>query len=325
MNWSKKTVKFLGLACVTSLFFFVAGCSSDSSDSSPTDPGTTPAPESSGSTPDVGSSATGTDPTIPSANSSLYTFETTPGALAVAPDVDGFYDMGDVYKAVPKTSKIAFVIRHSKRGKSSKSESQLTPIGIQMAQTLGAKQVGDEAFYYASTDFVRTRETCNNIAIGRGETDVKVVTWDAINGGYFLKVPSSTLDSLVSKAGGNPRYISQYAFGDPFTNFADVLPSYFYDLYERGNQFVNDVVVANMPNWNRVSVLVTHDMLIEPLVVFVSNRTIDLRVYKDNFRWINYLSGVAVIVDEANKVTVLPVRGDEVGWMTFRDEVDEGV
>ena len=72
-------------------------------------------------------------------------------------------------------------------------------------------------------------------------------------------------------------------------------------------------------------ILVTHDMLIEPLVVFVSNRTIDLRVYKDNFRWINYLSGVAVIVDEANKVTVLPVRGDEVGWMTFRDEVDEGV
>ncbi len=194
-----------------------------------------------------------------------------------------------------------------------------------MAQTLGTKLVGDESFYYASTDFVRTRETCSNIAIGRGEADAKVVTWDAINGGYFLTVPSDTLDALVSKVGGNPKYIAQYAYGAPFSNFADVLPSYFYDLFERGNQFVSEVVVANMSNWNRVSVLVTHDMLIEPLIAFVSNRTIDLRVYEGNFRWVNYLSGVAVIVDEANKVTVLPVRGDEVGWMTFRDEVDEGV
>jgi hypothetical protein len=42
-------------------------------------------------------------------------------------------------------------------------------------------------------------------------------------------------------------------------------------------------------------------------------------------RWINYLSGIAVIVDESGSVTVLPVRGDEVGWMIIRDEVDEEV
>ena len=64
-----------------------------------------------------------------------------------------------------------------------------------MAQTLGTKLASEEAFYYSSTDFLRTRETCKNIAIGRGEGEVEVVTWDGIDGGYFLTVPSDTLES----------------------------------------------------------------------------------------------------------------------------------
>ena len=259
----------------------------------------------------------------------FYTFQTTPGALAIVPDADGFYDAGDVYKAVPKTSKIAFVLRHSKREKTNTGKnSTLTPIGIEMAQTLGAKLAGDESFYYASTDFVRTRATCENIAIGRGET-AEVVTWDeGIYGGYFLTVSSSTLDSLVSKLGGNPRYIAMYAYGDPFPttrNLNEILPTYFHDFFQRGNQFINEVIVANMPNWKRVSVLVSHDMLVAPLIILVSKRTIDLKIYETANHWVNYISGIAVIVDEAGVVTALPVRGADVGWMSPREEVDEGV
>ena len=80
-----------------------------------------------------------------------------------------------------------------------------------------------------------------------------------------------------------------------------------------------------MPNLKRVSILVSHDMLVEPLIVFVSNRTIDLKYYQSPFRWVNYLSGIAVIVDEAGAVTALPVRGDSVGWMLPADEVVETV
>lgn len=255
-----------------------------------------------------------------------FTLATTPGTLALIPDADGFYDMGDVYKAVPKTSKIAFVIRHSKRQKNNLgTESSLTPIGIQMAQTLGAKLVGDEPFYYSSTNFLRTRATCEYIAAGRGET-AEVVTWDGINGSYFLTVPSDTLDAYVSKRGGNPKFIAMYAYGADYpAALASTLSTYFHDFFPRGTQFVKEVIVANMPNWKRVSILVSHDMLVEPLVAFVSNRTINLKVFEDPYRWVNYLSGIAVIVDEAGAVTALPVRGDEVGWMIPKDEVDEGV
>lgn len=244
--------------------------------------------------------------------------------IAVVPDEDGFYDMGEVYKAVPTTSKIAFIIRHSKRQKSTGTESLLTPIGEQMALTLGGKLVGDEPFYYASTDFIRTRKTCELIATGRGET-AEVVTWDGIDGAYFLTVPSDTLDAAVSKQGGSQKYIARYAYGvlNPANALEQKLQGYFYDLFERGNQFVNEVIVANMPSWKRVSVFATHDVLIEPLIVFVTNRTINLRFYERPFRWVNYLSGVAVIVDDQNRVTVLPTKGDVQGWMIPSQEIDE--
>ena len=279
--------------------------------------------------------ASSSDVSIPASSADVapgtFTFVNTPGTLALTPDADGFYDMGDVYKAVPTTSKIAFVIRHSKREKNNLgTESSLTPIGIQMAQTLGTKLASDESFYYSSTNFLRTRATCENIAAGRGETGIEVVTWDGINGSYFLTVPSDTLDALVSKRGGNPKYIAMYAYGADYSVYApsavaSVIPAYFYDLFERGNQFLSEVIVANMPTWKRVSILVSHDMLVEPLIAFVSNRTINLRVFETPFRWVNYLSGIAVIVDEAGAVTALPVRGDEVGWMIPKDEVDESV
>ena len=313
---------FLSFACAVAFSAYMAGCSDDSS------------PSSSG-TPSQGSalsSSAGSTDSLPGSSSASapqadFTFATTPGSLPLVADEDGFYDMGDVYKAVPKTSKIAFVIRHSKREKKNTgTESKLTPIGIQMAKTLGEKLAGDESFYYASTNFLRTRTTCEYIAAGRGETGASVVTWDGINGGYFLTVPSDTLDALVSSRGGNPKYIAQYAYGVPYTGeyVAERIVNYFYDFFPRGNQFVKEVIVDNIQSCKRVSILVSHDMLVEPLVVFVSNRTINLKIYESPFRWVNYLSGIAVIVDETGAVTVLPVRGDEYGWMVPRDEVDEG-
>lgn len=243
--------------------------------------------------------------------------------IAVAPDEDGFYDMADVYKAVPATSKIAFVIRHSKRERNVGTEAALTPIGIQMANDLGKRMGGDEKFYYASTDFLRTRSTCERIAEGRGET-AEVVTWDAINGGYFLTVPSDTLDEAVKNRGGNAKYIAMNAYGVEFpAAVAKDIQDYFYDHYPRGKQFVHEVVVANMPNWERVSILVSHDLLMEPLIAYVSDRTINLKIYQKPYHWANYLSGIAVIIDANGSITVLPVKGAEFGWMIVSEDIKE--
>lgn len=318
------------------LFFFVIvsiiGCGNDESSPSPVTPDVPASSAVITSSADIALSSFVQDTLVVEVSSSSVltinsvgssVFSTT--LAGATPDADGFYDIGVVYNAAPTTSKIAFVIRHSKREKNNLGqESTLTPIGVEKALAAGAKLAGDESFYYASTDFVRTKETCRNIALGRGEENPEINVWDGINGGYFLTVPTDTMDALMSTRGGSSRYIAQWAYGVPLSNryVAEHASGYFYDLFERGNQFVNEIVVANMPKWKRVSILATHDLLVEPLIVYVSNRTIDLKVY-ESFKWVNYLSGIAVIVDEVGAVTVLPVRGDEVGWMIPRDEIIE--
>ena len=261
-----------------------------------------------------------TDPVVnPDPSTTVSSFNRDPAAanLVVTPDSTGFFDVGDVYKAVPATSKLVFVMRHAERETSEGQESLLTEKGVEQALSVGTKLAGgDESFYYSSTDFIRTRTTAENIAKGRGESGVEVVTWDGINGGYFLKVPSDTMDAFVRNRGGSWKFISSWAYDDPnpsrFTK--DKIPEYLYELMPRGDQFVNEVILANLPNWKRVSVLISHDLLIEPLIAYASNRTVDLKFYESG-KWANYLSGIAIVVDEANLVTLLPVRGIDLGYM----------
>lgn len=241
--------------------------------------------------------------------------------LTLAADTNGFYDVGDIYKAVPAESKIVFVLRHAERESGLGKESPLTEVGVQQALDVGAKLASDESFYFGSTDFLRTRTTAENIAKGHGEASVTVDTLSIINGGYFLTVPSDTLDALVSKRGGNFLYVSQWAYGVPFTNNYAVqhgVATYFYDLFERGDQFINEVILANLPNWKRVSVLITHDLLTEPLAVYASNRMVDLKTY-ESYRWINYVAGIAVVINANGLVTVLPARGVDVGFLNTKD------
>ncbi|WP_405338401.1 histidine phosphatase family protein [Fibrobacter sp.] len=234
--------------------------------------------------------------------------------LSVEPDTNGFYDVGDIYKAAPETYRIAFVLRHAARESGLGQESALTEAGVAQALNVGAKLAGgDESFYYASTDFVRTRETCNNIAKGRGETDFETETQaELLNGSYFLTVSSDSLDAYAKKKGGSWKVVSAYAFGEQFQ--VETLNLHFYDLFERGNQFVMENIVANMPKWKRVSVLVSHDVLLEPLVVYASNRQATVNFYRDG-RWVNYLSGIAVVLNAEDQVEVYPVRGNDVGFM----------
>lgn len=324
---------FAGVIAISAMSLFVACGGDDNNPSAPpatsSDSGSVAAPASSGSIvlPGISSAAMAGTPNASAQYEAPFTFYTSPAStgLALTPDEDGFYAMGDVYKAVPKTSKIAFVIRHSKRQKSTGTESQLTPIGQQMAKDLGGTLVGDDEFHYASTNFVRTRNTAELIAEGRGEV-AEVETWEGIDGAYFLTVPSDTLDATTEKSGGSLKYIARYAYGALTGTNAVIqkLQTYFYeDFFGRGNQFVNEVIVANIDKWKRVSVLVSHDVLVEPLIAFVSNRTINLKSFETPFHWVNYLSGIAVIVDSQNKITALPVKGDSVGWMIPAQEVKE--
>lgn len=311
------------------------GCSEDSSSGTDAPVAETPSSailSSAATVPDVpatssdaqttsveGSSSSVTTPVDQSSSTPAEVGGFTSGAFTITatPDSNGFYEISEVYKAVPDDHKIVFVIRHAERQKSEGQESLLTEDGVAQAQALGQRIGPGEAFYYASTDFIRTRETCNNIAIGRGES-AEVVTWNGINGDYFFRVTTDSLDAVIKSRGGSWKNISQWAYGLKISNayVARLADGLFYDLFERGAQFVNEVVLANMGSWKRVSFLATHDVLIEPLVVYASNRQVDVN-FSVSGRWVNYMTGIAVIVNPANEYILLPVRSYDVGWMVY--------
>ena len=43
---------------------------------------------------------------------------------------------------------------------------------------------------------------------------------------------------------------------------------------------------------------------------------IPLKKY-DGGKWINYMAGIAVVVNEAGAVSLFPVRGADLGWMYY--------
>ena len=259
---------FLSFACAIAFSAYMTGCSDSSSSPDPVSPDSAASSEATGSnasqnpdgTPSSNPSGTDTSPATPAQ------FNTDPAkaGLSITADADGFYDIGDIYKAAPAESKIVFLLRHGERESGLGQESPLTQVGVQQGLDAGKKLAGgDASFYYASTDFVRTKVT-NKYLIDHG------------------------------------------------------LNECFYDLFERGEQFVREVILANLPNWKRVNVLISHDLLLEPLVVYVSARSIDLKAY-ESYRWINYVAGIAVIQDAAGQVTLLPARGTDSGVLNTRD------
>ena len=169
MNMKKFVArKALPMICAAFITVIIAGCGDDSSNSTPTstdvpeqgtptdpstdpatnpttdpstDPATNPtAPVTNPETP-TDTTVTSTDPVVnPDPATTVSSFNRDPAAagLAVAPDSTGFYDVGDVYNAVPATSKLVFVMRHAERETSEGQESLLTEKGVQQALSVGA-------------------------------------------------------------------------------------------------------------------------------------------------------------------------------------------
>ena len=66
----------------------------------------------------------------------------------------------------------------------------------------------------------------------------------------------------------------------------------------------------------RIGVFVSHDYVILPLVVYISERNIDLKYYKSSSkRWLNYLAGLAVVLRPDGTRVFYAVKGLESGTM----------
>lgn len=192
-------------------------------------------------------------------------------------------------------------------------ETELTANGVKMAQDLGKSIKSDEEISYITSGFVRTNETANNVSIGRGEKTLpKLITNYDITGNWFLKISADSLakhaDALGLK-GSSVELMARWAYEGDY-------PEVFYELEPRAEEFMKNVVLKNLPKWKRVSVMVSHDILVMPLTVFGSQRKVALK-YHEDYHWINYIAGVAVILGADNSMRYIPIKGTDSGVIDY--------
>ena len=243
-------------------------------------------------------------------SSSSAIVETTPEVIL---DKDGFATVADVYRSLAPDEKAVFIIRHSEREDDVALETELTANGIQMAQDLGATLRSDEEFTYVTSGFVRTNETANHISKGRGEATLpKLITNYDITGNWFLKISA---DSLAKQAtalglkGSSIELMARWAYEGGY-------PEAFYELEPRAQEFMQAVIQKNLSKWKRVTIMVSHDIFVMPLAVFGSQKKVALKYYED-YHWINYIAGLAIIVDAQNNLRYIPVKGAESGVIDY--------
>lgn len=243
-------------------------------------------------------------------SSSSAIVETTPEVIL---DKDGFATVADVYRSLAPDEKAVFIIRHSEREDDVALETELTANGIQMAQDLGATLRSDEEFTYVTSGFVRTNETANHISKGRGEVTLpKLITNYDITGNWFLKISA---DSLAKQAtalglkGSSIELMARWAYEGGY-------PEAFYELEPRAQEFMQAVILKNLSKWKRVTIMVSHDIFVMPLAVFGSQKKVALK-YHEDYHWINYIAGLAVVADAQNNLRYIPVKGAESGVIDY--------
>ena len=234
-------------------------------------------------------------------------------ATSIPLDADGFATVADVYHSLRENEKAVFMIRHSEREDNVAIETELTAKGVKMAQDLGATLKNDEEFSYITSGFVRTNETANNISKGRGEAKLpKISTNYDITGNWFLKISADSLaqyGTSLGMKGGSVELMAHWAYDGGY-------PNALYELSPRAEEFMQKVILKNLPKWKRVSIMVSHDILVMPLTVFGSKGKVALK-YHEDYHWINYIAGLAIIIDEQNNLRYIPVKGAESGVIDY--------
>ena len=200
-----------------------------------------------------------------------------------------------------------FIIRHSERTNDTGPTGHLTDNGKIYAHKLGERlaAVAKEDFYYGYSGYPRTHETCEEIALGKGQQGYTLNELPYLQGNWYAMDEDKVSDYATTEGGWG--LFSKYAFAGEFSDA-------FYDLETRSEQLIKDEILANMPNMKRVSVLCSHDFLVVPLLAYVTDGHANVR-YHEKGLWINYMGGVAMIIAPDGSIRYIPVKGLESGTM----------
>jgi broad specificity phosphatase PhoE len=233
--------------------------------------------------------------------------------------VEDFTPVQTVVKNLADTEKLIVILRHAERGSDYSRTGPLNENGIRQAFKLGESLQrdsinrdsvkGDIEVYYGASEFIRAHQTNNNIAKGRGELDTLADTIPALNDDWFIKNDSAYKD-VRDKNGGGWKFTAMWAYEG---GFADAM----YDLEERSSELLEEHVIPAFENSGKqVGFFVSHDLVMMPLVVYASDRKIDLKYHLNSTNhWLNYLGGIAIVFKPDGTRVFYAVKGLDSGTM----------
>jgi broad specificity phosphatase PhoE len=218
-----------------------------------------------------------------------------------------FEDVGDVLKTVAAGEKVIFILRHAERSDDTGKSGHLTSNGKKQSQSVGEKFKGED-IYFANSTYTRSYETCENVALGAGITEMGNDTIPQLDGEWFVK-DDAKFENYKNNNGGGWVVTSEYAYKGSYSDA-------YYPLKSRGDEFITEVVKPRFEKVSKMAIWISHDMLVVPLAAYCTEGKVNLR-YFDTKQWINYLAGVAIIMGVDGTIRYVPVKGLTSGTMTM--------
>lgn len=226
-------------------------------------------------------------------------------------NADKFVDIQDVYESIKDDERVIFVLRHAERGDDTSKGGTLTDNGKKQSEQVGARlKKFKEDFVLGASEFLRAHQTVESIAKGRGQAYDKRDTIPQLNDDWYTK-NSDEVEKAKNECGGGWEVTSKYAYTGAYSTGTNAA---YYNLAERSVELIEDVLAKKYTK-EKFVLLSSHDKLMVPLVAYCSNLQIEFKKYENNGKWINYLAGVAIIIDKDGNRRYVVIRGLASGFM----------
>lgn len=235
---------------------------------------------------------------------------------------DKFSRLQDILPCVKTDEKVAFIIRHAARNKSASGDhAGLNDEGRKQSKALGEELKSFGGIYFMNTKVYRTMETVLKIVEGKEqifseskvpfqnkEADDHLETSDLedtylVTDERKLQNCRNTLQSKYNWSWGWSPY-SYIAYEEkPVPECKEA----FYDIDKRLDELLETHFTYE--KMHQITMAISHDKLLVPLVIAASKRQINLKFHQNenNFNyWINYLTGIAIIVGPTGSPLILP-------------------
>lgn len=227
-------------------------------------------------------------------------------------DIVDFEPLDSIINSLAEGERIVVVVRHAERNSDSASSQPLNANGLQQSLDLGKKLNSSLSYHFGASGSIRTQQTCNNIAKGLGlnGSDTLADTLSHMGDSWYVK-DTAAYTKAKNEHNGSWYVLSRWAYKGDYSE-----P--FYEFAPRCSEWIDSVAFSFAKRTGTdVSFIATHDLLIMPLVVYVSDSNVDLRYYRDSSkRWLNYLAGFAIVLKPDGSRVFHAVKGLALGWMT---------